>query len=83
MWAIHQDRKVALLKEMERIKVKFQFFEEQGDDGKGCIKKWTQHAGKYRICCIFMFALLVENNLVNAINFDHVIMLISAVCTFC
>ncbi|XP_070184467.1 uncharacterized protein [Littorina saxatilis] len=45
VWSITQDRKQPLLDEMKRVRVDFRFVEEQGDDGKGKIKKWTQLGG--------------------------------------
>jgi hypothetical protein len=44
-WAVDQNNKVALEREMQRIKVPFHFWEENGDNGKGSVSKWSQPDG--------------------------------------
>lgn len=47
VWAVDQGNTTALIEEMGRLNIHFEFCEERGDDGKGKIKKWTQLSGEF------------------------------------
>ena len=58
VWAIDQKNEARLKRELKRIRVSFNTWEERGDDKNNTsVKKWTQPSGRFISC------YLVENKM--------------------